>query len=312
MKSITLLCIAAALVACVTCATIINDIDLIKSINNDASSTWTARPYKQFAGKTVEEMRKYLGAVLPVPETINYPTYTAKPTVSLPTEFDGRKAYPKCITINEIRNQANCGSCWAFSGAEVLGDRFCIATNGTFNEDLSPEYIVECDSTDYGCEGGYLDNLWRFLSRVGTVTDKCDSYVSGQGDVPECPTTCDDGSPLKFFKADPKTIKLFSKNNLEAVQEDIMKYGSIQMGFKVYQDFFSYSSGVYQHKKGGLAGGHAVKVIGWGVSPDSIPYWIVANSWGEDWGMNGTFLIKRGSNECDCETQLYSARPLLE
>jgi hypothetical protein len=61
------------------------------------------------------------------------------------------------------------------------------------------------------------------LALVGTVTDRCDSYVSGDGDVPECPATCDDGSPFKFYKADPKSIKLFSKNNLEAIQQDILQ-----------------------------------------------------------------------------------------
>lgn len=91
-----------------------------------------------------------------------------------------------------------------------------------------------------------------------------------------------------------------------------MNYGSIQMGFRVYQDFFSYRSGVYRHLSGGLAGGHAVKVIGWGVdSASNLPYWIVANSWGTTWGNNGLFWILRGSNECDCEGMMYSARPQL-
>ena len=62
----------------------------------------------------------------------------------------------------------------------------------------------------------------------------------------------------------------------------------------------------------GLAGGHAVRVVGWGVDSQSgLPYWTVANSWGEEWGMNGYFNFLRGSNECDCESQLYSARPLI-
>jgi C1A family cysteine protease len=56
-----------------------------------------------------------------------------------------------------------------------------------------------------------------------------------------------------------------------------------------------------------------VKIIGWGVDSSSgLPYWNIANSWGNDWGMQGTFWILRGSNECNCESQLYSARALVQ
>jgi cathepsin B len=142
VSSSLLLLLLLVAVTYVTCVTMMNDLDLISSINNDPKSSWKARPYKQFQGRTLEELRGYLGTALPYPETIKTPRYTMEATVSIPKEFDARKAWPQCVSVNEIRNQANCGSCWAFSGAEVLGDRFCIATNGTFNEDLSPEYIV--------------------------------------------------------------------------------------------------------------------------------------------------------------------------
>lgn len=54
----------------------------------------------------------------------------------VPTAFDSRKQWPKCI--HPIRNQEHCGSCWAFSGSEVLSDRLCIASNGTIDVVLSP------------------------------------------------------------------------------------------------------------------------------------------------------------------------------
>jgi cathepsin B len=66
----------------------------------------------------------------------------------------------------------------------------------------------------------------------------------------------------------------------------IMNGGPVEAAFDVYADFFDYQSGVYQHKSGGLEGGHAVRVIGWGTESGS-PYWLVANSWGTNWGMNG-------------------------
>jgi cathepsin B len=300
----------ALLVAVVSCA-LINDENMINRINSHPKASWKAKAHKQFEGKTLEHVRGMLGTFLPIRETLHIPRETTPANAPVPKSFDARTKWPKCI--GKIRDQQQCGSCWAFSGAEALGDRFCIATNGSMNSILSPQYILSCDQTDYGCNGGYLSNEWTFLSTVGTTTDDCSPYVSGGGDVPQCPTTCQDGSAIKLYKADPKTVKLFDPSNLEAVQQDIATYGSVQMGFNVYQDFFTYSSGVYRHLSGGLAGGHAVKYVGWGVdSASGLPYWIAANSWGESWGNNGFFWILRGSNECDCESQIYSARPLLQ
>jgi cathepsin B len=88
----------------------------------------------------------------------------------------------------------------------------------------------------------------------------------------------------------------------------------LQAAFDVYDDFFNYKSGVYQHTSGSLAGGHAVRIIGWGTE-NSTPYWLVANSWGRFWGLDGRasvrvetrifcagyFKILRGSNECGIE-----------
>jgi cathepsin B len=74
-----------------------------------------------------------------------------------------------------------------------------------------------------------------------------------------------------------------------------MTYGPVEAGFTVYSDFFTYKSGVYHHVSGGVAGGHAIKILGWGVE-NNIPYWLAANSWNVDWGDNGYFKIWRGTN----------------
>ena len=72
-------------------------------------------------------------------------------------------------------------------------------------------------------------------------------------------------------------------------------------------------SGVYRHVSGSLAGGHAIKIVGWGVTSDghNTPYWIVANSWGVDWGLDGFFWILRGKDECGIEDNVWSSGVLL-
>jgi len=64
----------------------------------------------------------------------------------------------------------------------------------------------------------------------------------------------------------------------------------METGFTVYEDFMSYKSGIYHHVSGEVAGGHAVKMIGWG-NEGGVDYWICANSWGPEWGEKGFFRI---------------------
>ena len=72
----------------------------------------------------------------------------------------------------------------------------------------------------------------------------------------------------------------------------------METGFTVYQDFFNYKSGIYKHVSGGVAGGHAVKMLGWGVE-NGQEYWLCANSWGADWGLSGFFKIAVGDSGID-------------
>lgn len=78
--------------------------------------------------------------------------------------------------------------------------------------------------------------------------------------------------------------------------------------FTVYADFLTYRSGVYQHTTGEELGGHAIKILGWGVE-DGTDYWLVANSWNEDWGDKGFFKILRGSDECGIESGIVAGIP---
>ncbi len=80
----------------------------------------------------------------------------------------------------------------------------------------------------------------------------------------------------------------------------------MEAAFTVYEDFFSYSSGVYHHVYGGIAGGHAIKVLGWG-HEDGLDYWLCANSWGTSWGLQGLFKIKIGDSGIN--DQLFACTP---
>jgi cathepsin B len=89
-----------------------------------------------------------------------------------------------------------------------------------------------------------------------------------------------------------------------------MKNGPVVASFLVYEDFITYKSGVYQHVTGKSLGGHAIKIIGWGVE-NGTPYWLITNSWNESWGDNGFFKIIRGKNHCNIENKVVASIPRL-
>ncbi|KAK6021324.1 papain family cysteine protease [Ostertagia ostertagi] len=94
-------------------------------------------------------------------------------------------------------------------------------------------------------------------------------------------------------------------NNVKAIQRDIMKNGPVVAGFIVYEDFAHYKSGIYKHTAGRMTGGHAVKIIGWG-KEKGTPYWLIANSWHDDWGEKGFYRMIRGINNCRIEEMVFA------
>jgi len=298
----TLLATASAHVA-PTGSSKINDPDSIAALNSIEGSTWTAGHNENFGERTFDEVRswaagtqlgnhisEFLDQTLPQ-------SYYDQFNGTIPDTFDSRDAFPGYI--RPIRNQEQCGSCWAFSASEVLSDRFAIQTKNKAFAPLSPEDLVSCDKGDMGCQGGRLPSAWSYLENTGIVSDTCFPYGAGKGNAPACISKCQDGSQWKKFKAG----KTYAINGVENMQKEIMQNGPIQVAFMVYKSFMSYKSGVYSKHWYEIIpeGGHAVKIIGWGTE-NGTPYWLVANSWGESWGLNGFFKIKRGSNQCSIET----------
>jgi len=294
-----------------------NTLKVINDVNSK-KTTWTAAPNK-FSDWTKEQLKCLAGtAVIPQKRYSNEKMLKiaqhklSKPNDDIPTAFDSRAAWPKCI--HEIRDQARCGSCWAFGAAESLSDRFCIASNGTINLVLAPQDMVSCDTSNYGCEGGYLNYAWAYLVSDGVVPEWCFPYASQAGDVPVCPSSCVNNATVTFDSVKYKASKYYAVGSWiffwereAAIQKEIMTTGPIEVGFSVYEDFINYKGGVYQYTTGDLLGGHAVKMVGWGVdAATNTPYWLIANSWSTTWGEEGYFRMRRGYDECGIEAQAYS------
>jgi len=130
--------------------------------------------------------------------------------------------------------------------------------------------------------------------------------------APKCQTTCDSTAkaPHNDWKSDKIgfTGSVGSANGEDKIAQAIMQGGPVETAFTVYTDFENYVSGVYHHVSGKAAGGHAVRIVGWG-SENGQKYWKVANSWNPFWGEKGYFRIAKGTNECDIEHQVTFSSP---
>jgi len=165
--------------------------------------------------------------------------------------------------------------------------------------------MVECDSGNMGCNGGNLALTWRYLYSTGIVKDSCLPYTSGKGKVAACHSKCTDGEAYKKYKCASTATK---SSTVAGIKSEIYANGPVETGFNVYEDFMSYSSGVYHHVSGKLEGGHAVKILGWG-SEGGRDYWLCANSWGPLWGEKGFFRIQQG--DCGINDATYGCKPAI-
>jgi len=286
------------------------------SRTNKMQKSWKAGYNRYFRGWDLETMKKLMGTKLDFVADAEVEDVVVK--ANLPATFDARQKWSQCNSLNEIRDQATCGSCWAVSSAEVATDRHCISSNGHNTPEISGEDLLECCiSCGFGCEGGYPIKAMQYWQNTGIVTGGnfgsnlgCAPYEIApcshgcqESQTPKCSRSCVSSyPPSKTADRHTSSKSYYVAGNVAAIQTEIYNNGPVVAAFSVYQDFYNYVSGVYYHTSGGLVGGHAVKILGWGTE-SGMPYWLVANSWNATWGEQGYFKIRRGTNECGFEAQ---------
>ncbi|XP_075751954.1 cathepsin B isoform X2 [Rhipicephalus microplus] len=215
----------------------------------------------------------------------------------LPENFDSRENWPECTTIGEIRDQGSCGSCWAFGAVEAMSDRTCIHSPPGGRKrvvHLSADDLLSCCKfCGDGCNGGFPGSAWNFWVKRGIVTGG--NYDSDDGCMPYPIKACDHhingtlGPCDKKIPPTPRCVHMCRK------------------GYDVHYDDDKHY-GVYQRHTDEALGGHAIRLLGWGVE-NGVPYWLAANSWNTEWGDKGFFKILRGSDECGIEDDVVAGLP---
>lgn len=289
---------------------------------NEGNYDWTAKNYSDFWGRKLSDGILYkLGTLQPEKavksmEPIKY-VYDES---ALPRKFDASENWRGLI--QSIKNQGWCGSDYAMSTLAVIADRLAIQSKGNERVVLSSQHLIDCNSRgQQGCSGGHLDRAWNFMRRYGVVDEPCYPYESGvTGITGNCLISrkvksflevnqCRTSNQLlngrsELFRSQP-AYRISPREN--DIKYEILTFGPVQAVMSVPADFFMYAGGVY--KKSGLRpaermGYHSVRITGWGeefIEGRMVKYWLVANTWGERWGLNGYFKIARGENECEIE-----------
>lgn len=303
---------------------------------NQFATTWKAGYNERFEGMTLGDVATLCGTDMEKEAQVQLPVRTIEVPMDLPAQFDARVGFAECKdVIGHIRDQSDCGSCWAFGSTEAFNDRLCISSNGQFQTLLSTTDTTACCNLfkcfSMGCGGGQPSAAWNYFVNYGVVTggdyddngkdDTCLPYFlqpcshhvnstkykpcpSGEQSAPSCPSSCSNSAYKTAFAQDKHKAKTsYSVSGTQQIMAEIVKNGPVTGAFTVYADFPTYKSGVYKHVSGQALGGHAIKIMGYG-SENGQDYWLVANSWNESWGDEGTFKIARGNDECGIESSI--------
>uniref|UniRef100_A0AC35UGT0 Pept_C1 domain-containing protein n=1 Tax=Rhabditophanes sp. KR3021 TaxID=114890 RepID=A0AC35UGT0_9BILA len=312
--------------------------DLVNYVNS-RQGLWKAEINAKFASFSKKVVSGLLGVnhVRLSTKALKHMSPTHAAVVDIPDEFDSREYWPKCPGIKEIRDQSSCGSCYLESSTSVISDRLCIASEGQIQDEISvADPLACCKACGYGCDGGEPLEVFKFYVKEGIVTgseygdtkNTCRPYPFPQCEhhsnsthfspckhdlfpTPKCEHKCQN-KYTKSYKDDKHYGKIaYSiKRDEASIQKEVLLHGPVSVAFEVYEDFMLYKGGIYEHKGGKMEGGHAVRLIGWGVER-GVKYWLIANSWNEDWGEKGTFRIRRGTNECGIEESAVAGLPKL-
>jgi hypothetical protein len=248
----------------------------------ERGGAWTAG--KTWPGSLSAEEKKALLGLLPsrAPAGLSA-TLPARPLegrAELPTVFDWRAHEG----TTPVTNQGGCGSCWAFAAVAQLESFARIYDSRIL--DLSEQAVIDCNPHGADCSGGWVESAYYVFWDYGAVAEACVPYEASDGH-PCTETSCEPLAKIGPTYYDvPKTVT--------DIKQAIYDYGPVTTYFHVQDNFYDYSYGCYNSDSSAQPN-HAMLIVGWDDSQcGGSGAWIVKNSWGPGWGIDGYAYIGYG------------------
>jgi len=253
------------------------------------------------------------------------PIYEKKQELRSPASIDWRTTE----AVTPIKNQGQCGSCWAFSATEAVESQLALVGGEEYSIELSPQQITSCtpDSGEYGsfgCQGGYTEGAYEYIQSVAGLTNSfyipyvqsmtkssqteaCPTDLVKVIDGPDAGLTGGFAAVSGFTYATPPCASgACSSQDLEKLAAALEETPvSVCVNAGVWSD---YTGGVLSSSACGSMGAHSqdhcVMATGFNTTAPT-PYWIVRNSWSSSWGEKGYIYLEYSENTCglaDCAT----------
>jgi C1A family cysteine protease len=266
----------------------------------DIQSAIKVKGAKWTAGETSmmklskEERKKRVGLILEFSPENEMSFASEEPVSVVPASLDWRNNNGGDF-VTPVRNQASCGSCWAFATTAAAESAWLIAQNWSgMDLNLAEQILVSCSGAG-DCGGGYIGSSSSYIKNTGLPEEACFLYQARDCNPPppEDPNAVCCNQACMEWTNDTYKIDSYSgvTATVDAIKNALNTNGPLVTTMAVYNDFFSYTGGVYTHVTGSLAGHHAVLIIGY---DDPGHYFIVKNSWGSGWGSIAGYGTEKG------------------
>lgn len=257
-------------------------------IFNNNNNTFTLG-HNQFSGMNSEDFKNYLGYSGEFQKNNLRKNYNSIDKSSLLTSIN----WIEKGGVTPVKDQGQCGSCWSFSTTGGLEGAYFVKYGTLLS--FSEQQLVDCDNfknggKDHGCNGGLMDNAFTWVGKNGGLClESSYPYVSGVTETDgTCQKTCEINTKSKvqsFIDVEP---------NSDSSMMSALSINPVSIAIEADQkEFQLYKSGVFTASCGTNLD-HGVLTVGYGTM-DNKDYYIVKNSWGNTWGVNGYIYLGRGS-----------------
>jgi C1A family cysteine protease len=296
--------------------------------------SWKAELYPQFSHMSVKELNNFAG-IQKIPNRHNMLNNFRFKNVEnlfninkMKNKIEENK-YPENFDwkhlLKPTGSQGSCGSCYAWSTMKMLDARIQLLFKD--NVTISVQHTLDCSFYNQGCKGGFSYLVSKFSQEFELVHESCHPYQMETGKCSDMVCSKEEAAKFKYTIGHFGYIGgSYAKGcNEEMMMEELHKNGPFVISIEPDYDFMFYKEGIFtsteseswkvkgEAKPEWSKVDHSVLLVGWGVDEKTkVKYWLAQNSWGDNWGDEGFFKIKRGSDELNVESICEVATPVLK